>query len=100
MEPTGYKRSAEAARHEKIRGRIGRTPAGKQKKLSPGRRMGRIVFAHAIIIFSVLILTFFTVDRFNTAMGFMTSEISKWFIAFLAALGLINGLMTVTDLWQ
>ena len=93
-------RQSNNAEHREGRTHKDRPSTRRQKRLSPARRRWRILFAHALIIFSVLILTFFVVDRFNTAMGFMTSEISKWFIAFLALLGLVNGLMSVTDLWQ
>lgn len=99
MESNRNRNSNKNARREN-RARSERPSVKRQKRLSPARRRWRILFAHALIIFSVLILTFFVVDRFNTAMGFMTSDISKWFIAVLALIGLINGLMSVTDLWQ
>ena len=39
---------------------------------------------HATLILSLMVLTFFVIDRFNEYMAFMSSEISKWVIAGLA----------------
>ncbi len=41
----------------------------------------------------------FVIDRFNTAMAFMDSELSKWYIAVLAVLALISSILNIVALW-
>lgn len=67
--------------------------------LSDGARVVRVVLAHVIILLSALVITFFIIDRFNTAMEFMSSELSKWFIGVLALLSLVSAVMTVAAYW-
>ena len=45
---------------------------------------------HATLILSLMVLTFFVIDRFNEYMAFMSSEISKWVIAGLALCALLR----------
>ena len=45
---------------------------------------------HATLILSLMVLTFFVIDRFNEYMAFMSSEISKWVIAGLALCALLS----------
>ena len=40
---------------------------------------------HITIVLALMTLTFFVIDRFNSFMDFMTSEMSKWVFAALAA---------------
>lgn len=44
---------------------------------------------HLVIILSVMILTFFVIDRFNEAMAFLNNDITKCLAALLALLSLI-----------
>ena len=62
-------------------------------------RAVRVAAAHLMLLFAVLIITFFIIDRFNTAMEFMTSELSKWMIFVLAALALLNAVFTIAATW-
>lgn len=43
---------------------------------------------HLVIILSVMILTFFVIDRFNEAMAFLNNDITKCLAALLALLSL------------
>ena len=47
----------------------------------------------------VFVLICFGIDRFNTAMEFMTRELSKWYIAVLAVLALISSILNIVALW-
>ena len=48
---------------------------------------------HLTIILSVMILTFFVIDRFNEAMAFLNNDITKILTALLALLALILGIV-------
>lgn len=62
-------------------------------------RVFRSVLAHLTGMFAILIIICFIIDRFNTAMEFMSSEISKWCILVLAVLSLVSSVLTVIALW-
>ena len=49
----------------------------------------RKVLSHINIVLAGMIIVFFCIDRVNTAMNFMTSQMSRWLIFFfsLTALG-------------
>lgn len=47
---------------------------------------------HATLILSLMVLTFFVIDRFNEYMAFMSSELSKWVIAGLALCALLSAI--------
>ena len=53
------------------------------------RRVFRVLLSHLTAMLALLVLICFVIDRFNTAMAFMDSELSKWYIAVLAVLALI-----------
>jgi membrane protein implicated in regulation of membrane protease activity len=65
----------------------------------PGRVV-RTILAHLSVLLSVMVLTWFVIDRFNTAMEFMSADISKWYIAVLAALSLASSIITIVKLWR
>lgn len=68
--------------------------------LSNKWRVVRIILAHLTGAFAVLVVTCFVIDRVNTAMEFMTSDLSKWMIAILAVLALVSSVLTVLALWS
>ena len=45
---------------------------------------------HATIVLSLMTLTFFVINQFNTMMGFMTSKLSQWVFALLALAALLT----------
>ncbi len=53
------------------------------------------VFPHITLILSLMVLTFFVIDRFNEFMAFMTSELSKWVIAALALSALVTSIRLI-----
>lgn len=57
-------------------------------------------FAHANIIAGMMFVVFFVIDRFNPAMEFLTSSLSKWLILFLAISTITNGLFAAIFLFQ
>ena len=57
-------------------------------------------FPHAVIVLSLMTLTFFGIDRFNPIMAFMTSELSKWVFALLAVTGLITAILLIGMQWS
>ena len=60
--------------------------------------LGRIL-PHLTIVLSLMTLVFFVLDRFNQVMAFMTSELSKWLFALLAACSLATAMMLVFRQW-
>jgi len=55
---------------------------------------------HLTIILALMTLTFFCIDRVNTGMAFMTSELSKWVFMLLAVSGLLSSLMLIASNWR
>ena len=62
-------------------------------------RAFRVIVAHLTLLLSALVITFFIIDRFNTAMEFIESEISKWVIAALGFTALANAVLTIVANW-
>ena len=50
---------------------------------------------HATIVLSLMTLTFFVINQFNTMMGFMTSKLSQWVFALLALAALLTSVQLV-----
>ncbi len=57
-------------------------------------------FAHASIIVGMMFVVFFVIDRFNPAMEFLTSSLSKWLMLALALCAMISGLYSAIFLFQ
>lgn len=55
---------------------------------------------HITIILALMTLTFFAIDRVNTGMAFMTSELSKWVFMLLALSGLLTSLTLIGKNWR
>ncbi|HRX57757.1 MAG TPA: hypothetical protein P5075_03185 [Eubacteriales bacterium] len=57
-------------------------------------------FAHTSIIIGMMFVIFFVIDRFNPAMEFLSSNISKWLILIFAICSILNGLFSAVFLFQ
>ena len=55
---------------------------------------------HATIVLSLMTLTFFAIDRVNTGMAFMTSELSKWVFMLLAVCALVTAVLLIGQNWR
>ena len=55
---------------------------------------------HLTLVLSLMTLTFFCIDRVNTGMAFMTSELSKWVFAALALCALLSSLFLIGANWR
>jgi len=64
------------------------------------KRFIQRVMPHAVIVLSLMTLTFFSIDRVNPIMAFMTSELSKWVFALLAATGLLTAIFLIGMQWR
>ena len=58
------------------------------------------ILPHLTIVFSLMTLTFFVIDRINVAMAFMSSEQSKWVFTILAALSCPTAIMLIYSQWR
>lgn len=56
--------------------------------------------AHTSIIVGMMLVIFFVIDRFNPAMEFLSSNISKWLILLFALCSVLNGLFSAVFLFQ
>ena len=56
--------------------------------------------SHTGIIIGMMFVVFFVIDRFNPAMEFLTSSISKWLMLVLAICAILNGLFSAIFLFQ
>lgn len=63
-------------------------------------RVIRVIFSHLTMMFAVLVLVLFVIDRVNTAMEFMTSAVSRWVFALLAIFALITSVLNIIALWD
>jgi hypothetical protein len=57
------------------------------------------ILPHAVIVLSLMTLTFFGIDRVNPIMAFMTSELSKWVFALLAVTGFATAILLIGMQW-
>lgn len=64
------------------------------------KRFFQRVMPHAVIVLSLMTLTFFSIDRVNPIMAFMTSELSKWVFALLAVTGLLTAIFLIGMQWR
>ena len=56
--------------------------------------------SHTSIIVGMMFVVFFVIDRFNPAMDFLGSTLSKWLILALAVCAFLNGLLSAVYLFQ
>ena len=49
---------------------------------------GRIL-PHAVLVLSVMMLTFFCIDLVNSSMAFLNNTLTKWLLAVFSVLSLI-----------
>ncbi len=64
------------------------------------KRFIQRVMPHAVIVLSLMTLTFFSIDRVNPIMAFMTSELSKWVFALLAVTGFTTAVFLIGMQWR
>ena len=55
---------------------------------------------HITIILALMTLTFFVIDRFNSFMDFMTSEMSKGVFAALAVFAIASAVRLIAADWR
>jgi hypothetical protein len=61
----------------------------------------RKILSHLTVIFGGMFLTFFLIDRVNTAMGFIDSEISKWVLFCFSLTAIAQGILSLISIrWQ
>lgn len=58
------------------------------------------VLPHLTIILSLMLLTFFVIDRVNSAMAFMTSEMSKWLFMAIAVCAIFTSIFAIGGQWR
>lgn len=59
--------------------------------------MKRIVgmLPHINIIISCMMITFFVIDRYNTAMAFINNNITKWLLLIVSILSIVNSIILI-----
>lgn len=55
---------------------------------------------HVTLVLGLMTLTFFCIDRVNTGMAFMTSELSKWVFAALALCAIVTSVFLIGLNWR
>lgn len=65
-----------------------------------GKQRAWSFFSHTSIIIGMMFIVFFAIDRFNPAMEFLTSNLSRWLILVLALCAIINGFYAAVFLFQ
>ena len=69
------------------------------KRERKGYSLLRRMLAHLQLAASVVVLTCFIIDKFNSSMGFMENKLTKAIVAVLAALTFITSIMTIVAYW-
>lgn len=64
------------------------------------KRFIQRIMPHAVIVLSLMTLTFFFIDRVNPIMAFMTSELSKWTFALLSVTGILTSVFLIGMQWH
>lgn len=64
-----------------------------------GYRVFRRLLAHVQLMLSVIVLTCFVIDKFNSSMEFMESSLTKALVGVLAVFTMITAIMTITAYW-
>lgn len=59
--------------------------------------MLRKILPHVAIVISVVYFVLFSIDRVNTAMGFISNDITKWLLVILGAVSIWNAVLIVRD---
>ena len=52
---------------------------------------------HLLIAMSVVLISFFVLDRFNRAMSFINNNITKWMIAVYCGLVVLQAILYIID---
>lgn len=69
------------------------------KQERKGYSLFRRIVAHIQLMLSVIVLTCFVIDKFNSSMEFMESGLTKALVAALAVFTIITAIMTITAYW-
>lgn len=52
---------------------------------------------HATLIIALIMLTLFVIDRFNRAMMFLANDLTKWLLAVLAVLIVVQSVIAIVQ---
>ena len=63
-------------------------------------RFVKRILPHITLVLGLMTLTFFSIDRVNTGMAFMTSELSKWVFAALALASIVTSVFCIGGNWR
>ena len=63
-------------------------------------RVIRVILSHITMMLAVLVHVLFFIDRINTAMELMTSQLSRWVFVLLALFALITAILNIIALWD
>ena len=55
---------------------------------------------HLTIVLSLMTLVFFSIDRVNPIMAFMTSELSKHVFMVLAVCAIVSSILLIASQWR
>ena len=55
------------------------------------------ILPHLCIIISLMMLTFFVIDQFNSAMAFINNDITKWLLAVYCVLVIATSIYLIAD---
>ena len=74
-------------------------PCDCNRRERSGYSVFRRIIAHIQLALSVIVLTCFVIDKFNSSMEFMESALTKALVAALAVFTLITAVMTIVAYW-
>lgn len=55
------------------------------------------ILPHLCIIISFMMLTFFVIDQFNSAMAFINNDITKWLLAVYCVLVIATSIYLIAE---
>lgn len=74
-------------------------PCDSNRREKKGYSTLRRLIAHVQLALSVIVLTCFVIDKFNSSMEFMESTLTKALVGALALFTLVTAIMTIVAYW-
>ena len=93
------KKETPAAEEIKNRADASPAPCDSNARERRGYSTFRRAIAHIQLMLSVIVLTCFIIDKFNSSMEFMESALTKALVAALAVFTMATAIMTISAYW-
>ena len=84
---------------ERIAEDVSPADCDRSRRERKGYRILRRLIAHIQLMLSVIVLTCFVIDKFNSSMEFMESTLTKTIVCVFAVFTMVTAIMTIVAYW-